>query len=368
MLFFSNPLAQFLSHKNEINKAIQDVLNGNTYILGQKTREFELAFAKYCSVEYAVGVGSGTDAITLTLKALGIGPGDEVITVSHTALASAAGILSSGATPVLIDIDPDYYTMSPHLIKNAITNKTKAIMPVHLYGQPAMMDQILLLANQNGLYVIEDCAQAVGASYNNKKVGGIGDVGCFSFYPTKNLGAIGDGGMITTNNKSIFDRISRLRQYGWNEGRETIEPGMNSRLDEIQASILGIKLKYLDDDNNAREKIASNYNDLIKNSKKYKYPKLLKDSKHVYHLYVIQTEERDNLLEKFSKNNIYPGIHYKVPVHKHGGYNKLCKIQKQGLPVTEEIVNKIISLPIYPEITEEDIKKVKTVLKENEPD
>jgi dTDP-4-amino-4,6-dideoxygalactose transaminase len=368
MLFFSNPLAQFLAHETEISQAINDVLHANSYILGQKTKEFELAFAKYCNVDYAIGVGSGTDAITLGLKALGIGPGDEVITVSHTALASAAGILASGATPVLIDIDPDYYTMSPDLIKNSITKKTKAIMPVHLYGQPAMMDQILACAHEHGLYVIEDCAQAIGASYNNKKVGGIADIGCFSFYPTKNLGAIGDGGMITTNNKFLFDRILRLRQYGWDEDRNTLEPGINSRLDELQASVLNVKLKYLNEDNKAREKIAFFYSNFLKKSKGYKYPKLLENTKHVFHLYVIQSQERDRLLDLFSQDNIFPGIHYKTPVHKYGGYSKLIRTPKKGLPITEEIVNKIISLPIYPEIKQEDVERVVALLDENEHD
>jgi len=366
MLYFSNPLAQFLAHETEISQAIHEVLYGNSYILGQKTKEFELAFAKYCNVDYAIGVGSGTDAITLGLKALGVGRGDEVITVSHTALASAAGILASGATPVLIDIDPDYYTISPDLIKNSITKKTKAIMPVHLYGQPAMMDQILACADEHGLYVIEDCAQAIGASYNNKRVGGIADIGCFSFYPTKNLGAIGDGGMITTNNKFLFDRILRLRQYGWDENRKTVEPGINSRLDELQASILNVKLKYLDEDNKAREKIASIYSNFFKESKSYKYPKLLENTKHAFHLYVIQSQERDSLLELFSRDNIFPGIHYKTPVHKHDGYSKLVKIPKKGLTITEEISNKIISLPIYPEIKQEDVQKVVALLDKND--
>jgi len=368
MLSFSNPLAQFLAHEEEINQAIQEVLHGNSYILGKNSKEFEVNFAKFCNVKFAVGVGSGTEAISISLKALGIGVGDEVITVSHTALATVAGIISAGATPVLIDIDPDYFTLSPDLLKNAISKKTKAIIPVHLYGQPALMDEISAFANNHGLYVIEDCAQAVGAAYGNHKVGSIGNLGCFSFYPTKNLGAIGDGGMITTNSESLYEKISKIRQYGWNENRETNEPGINSRLDEIQAAILNVKLKYLDADNRSRQTVALSYDSLIKESKIYKKQKSLQNTQHVYHLYVIQCSNREQLLSLFNKNQIFPGIHYKNPAHKHGGYKQLCRIPKLGLPVTDALVNNIISLPIYPEIKTSEVQNVISILKsfENE--
>ena len=245
MIHCALPLAQYQSYKNEILKSIKRVLDKGCYILGPEVEEFETNFASYCNVDYAIGVNSGTDALTLALRALAIGVGDEVITASHTALATISAVISTGATPVLVDIDPIHFTIAPECIQNAITPKTKVVIPVHLYGQPAEMDEIMKISEEAGLWVVEDCAQSIGAIYKGKKTGSIGNIGCFSFYPTKNLGAVGDGGMITTKDAKLALRIQRLRQYGWDKDRVTEEVGVNSRLDELQAAILKIKLKHL---------------------------------------------------------------------------------------------------------------------------
>ncbi|SVD78833.1 uncharacterized protein METZ01_LOCUS431687, partial [marine metagenome] len=252
VIFFSNPQAQYSSYKKEIDTAIQKVLSGNQLILGKNVSSFEEEFAKYIGVDHVIAVGNGTDALCLALRALNIGHGYEVIAPSHTAVATIAAIEMAGATPALVDIDPVHYTISPEAIENGITSRTRAVIAVHLYGQPANMEKILEVAKKYGLKVIEDCAQAHGATYKNQKVGSIGDVGCFSFYPTKNLGALGDGGAISTSNKKTASRISRLRQYGWNENKISEEPGWNSRLDELQAAVLRIKLPNLDADTEKR--------------------------------------------------------------------------------------------------------------------
>lgn len=348
-IFCGNPVAQFLSYEEEIMRAIQKVCTKGPYILGPEVAAFEEEFAAYNNVKYCVGVGSGTDAITLALRAFNIGQGDEVITVSHTAVATAAAIVMAGATPVLIDIEEEYYTMDPSKIETAITPKTKALLPVHLYGQPCDMDAILTIAKKHNLIVIEDCAQAHGATYKGRKVGSMGHMGCFSFYPTKNLGAIGDGGGVITNDKKVRDRVYRLRQYGWDKDRVSQEPGVVSRLDEIQAAILRVKLKYLDHDNSRRQKIAMQYGKLLKD-RKIKLPKIRKDCQHVFHLYVVRDENRKNLERELAARNIEAGIHYAHPVHVHSGYKDKIKINAKGLPVTEKIITEILSLPMYPEL------------------
>lgn len=347
-IFFSNPVAQFHSYKAEILEAIQRVFENGPYILGPEVNAFEAEFAEYHKVSYCVGVGSGTDALSLAMKALDIGMGDEVITVSHTALATAAAIVLAGATPVLVDIEENYYTIDPSKIEAAITSRTKAIIPVHLYGQPCDMDAILKIAKRHNLLIIEDCAQAHGALYKGKKVGTIGDVGCFSFYPTKNLGGIGDGGGVITNNQRIYERIKRMRQYGWNENRVSQEPGVVSRLDEIQAAILRIKLKYLDSDNQKRRDIAEQYSEILQNWDLI-LPKVRPDSEHVYHLYVVRSQQRDMLRSKLSEAGIEASVHYAHPVHVHPGYHDKIKKSEDGLKVTESIVLEILTLPIYPE-------------------
>jgi len=357
MIQCANPLAQYKSHQEEILEAVKRVLESGNYILGPEVEAFEQSFAAYAGIDYAIGVNSGTDALILTLRALNIGSGDEVITVSHTALATIAAIIASGATPVLVDIEPDYYTLNPQGFRRAITSKTRAVVPVHLYGQPADMDAIMDIARQHDLFVIEDCAQATGAIYKSKRVGSIGDAGCFSFYPTKNLGAIGDGGMVITRKSELAGRIRRLRQYGWNNHKETEEPGLNSRLDEIQAAILNVKLKNLDKGNARRRDIAQIYNKELAGLP-VTLPVERQDTTHVYHLYVVACKKRDQLKKQLAENKIFAGIHYPSPVHLHGGYGGKIISSSGQLINTETIQAEILSLPIYPELTRVEIESV----------
>ena len=387
MIPCANPKAQYLSYRDEINSAIQNVLDSGWYILGNEVQLFEEEFARYIGVIRGIGVGSGTEALHLALCACGIGHGDEVITVSHTAVATVAAIELAGATPVLVDIDPDFYTIDPEKIESAITSHTKAIIPVHIYGHPADMDPIVEIAEKHNLKVIEDCAQAHGAIYYSgqmseirgqknkeshssintanpikkypRKVGTLGDMGCFSFYPTKNLGALGDGGMVVTNNEKLAEKAKLLHEYGWAERYVSHITGWNTRLDEIQAAILRVKLKHLDEDNSKRVRIAELYSkeleacDII-------LPKQRKDSAHVYHLYVIRSERRDALLIFLKEKGIGVSIHYPVPVHLQPAYTHLQARDK--LPETEKITKEIISLPIYPELSESDIQTtIKTI-------
>lgn len=360
-IYCGYPYAQYKAHKDEILKAIESVCENGTYCLGPEVKAFEKEFAAYHDVPYCCGVGSGTDAISLTLKALGIGPGVEVITVSHTALATTAAIVMAGATPVLIDIEEDTFTLDPKKIEAALTKKTKAIIPVHLYGQPCDMDPILEIAQKYDLKIIEDCAQAHGATYKGIKVGTMGDAGCFSFYPTKNLGAIGDGGGVITKNKEIQDKLAHMRQYGWDKDRVSQLPGVVSRLDEIQAAILRVKLKHLDQDNEKRRKIATFYGSFF-NGEDFTLPKVRDTATHAYHLYVIQSTTRDTLREWFSERGLECGIHYTHPVHNHPGYSKYVRISPKGLGITDKVVGKILSLPIYPEL---DINELEDRLRGN---
>lgn len=357
MIYCSYPLAQYLSYKDEIQTAIKNVLDGGAYILGDEVRRFENNFASYCQASHGIGVNSGTDALIIALKVLGIKAGDEVITTSHTALATVAAIIAAGATPVLCDIESDNYTIDTKKIKNLITKKTKVLIAVHIYGQPVDMDEIMNIASEHNLKVIEDCAQSTGGFYKGRRLGTIGDIGCFSFYPTKNLGALGDAGMLITNHPEMADKMSAIRQYGWDRARQTLAPGINSRLDEIQAAVLNVKLKYLDDDNKKRQKIAEYYS-LALMGKVVKVPKLKLRQESVFHLYVIEVEDRDRVKNKLENNNIYPGIHYEKPVHEHKGYSSYCKVPAEGLSVTESIAKRILSLPIYPELGEKDVERI----------
>ncbi len=355
MILCSNPKAQYLSHKDEIDAAIRRVLDGGWYILGEEVKAFEREFADYIGVSYGIGVGSGTEAIHLALACCGIGPKDEVITVSHTAAATVAAIELTGAVPVLVDIEPDFFTMDPDRVEAAITPRTKAIIPVHLYGQPADIDPILQIAHRHHLRVIEDCAQAHGAIYKNKRIGSSGDMACFSFYPTKNLGALGDAGMVVTRDKELAQKASLLHQYGWAQRYVSNLAGWNSRLDEIQAAVLRVKLRYLDEDNARRVRLAEIYEEkLCKNEAKL--PKKRGNSTHVYHLYVIRSKKRDELLALLKAKDIGASIHYPVPVHLQPAYEKLPGCDK--LPVTEQICREIISLPIYPELAESDAQRI----------
>ena len=363
MMFCSNPRAQFLSHKDEIDSAISSVLERGRYVLGEEVSRFERAFAGYIGVARGIGTGSGTEALHIALAACGIGPGDEVITVSHTAVATAAAIELSGGRPRFVDIEPRCYTMDPERVEAAITSKTKAILPVHIYGQPAAMEPILALARANDLWVIEDCAQAHGAWYSGKRVGSLGDVGCFSFYPTKNLGAMGDGGMVVTDNEELAERAAALREYGWAERYVSQVRGWNSRLDEIQAAILHAKLKYLDEDNVRRRCLADRYDSELGETG-LELPVAREGTTPVYHLYVVRSRRRDQLLDFLRRNRIMASIHYPVPIHLQPAYRDRKK--PIALPETEKAASQILSLPIYPELELSDLKKITDLIKEFE--
>lgn len=357
MIHLASPRAQYQAHAGDIRAAVARVLESGAYVLGPEVESFERAFAAACGAAHAVGVGNGTDALILALRALDIGPGDEVITVSHTAVATAAAVIAAGATPVLVDIDPVYYTIDPARIAAAISPRSRAIVAVHLYGQAADMDSICAIARARGLAVVEDCAQCAGGCDRGRPLGSIGDVGTFSFYPTKNLGAIGDGGIVVTGDAALAARMRRLRQYGWDEARRTEEVGVNTRLDPLQAAILAAKLPHLAADNARRAALAARYGDGLAGLPVV-LPAARKDSAHVYHLYVVACDARDALMQHLMRNGIGCGIHYPVPVHLHRGYAERVRLPDGGLPVTERVAGRIVSLPIYPELTEAEVDAV----------
>jgi len=361
VILCGNPLTQYRSHKAEIDQAIQKVLDKGRYILGEEAKAFEAEFAAYIGVNYGIGVGSGTEAIHIALTACGIGPGDEVVTVSHTAVATVAAIELAGATPVFVDIEPDFYTLDPKRLEESITPATKAIIPVHLYGQSADMFPIMEIAERHGLLVIEDCAQAHGATYKGRRAGSWGDMACFSFYPTKNLGALGDGGMTVTSNSEFAEKARLLREYGWAERYISKITGWNSRLDELQAAILRIKLRYLDSDNERRAILALKYDNALARFGVVP-PKRRAASSHVYHLYVIRSTERDALLACLNERGVGALTHYPVPVHLQPAY--IASSRRSGsLYETEKAACEVLSLPIYPELTDDGLEKVvETVL------
>jgi dTDP-4-amino-4,6-dideoxygalactose transaminase len=361
MISFALPAAQYRTHKGAIDAAVSRVLERGAYVLGDEVAKFERDFAQYCQCDHAVGVGSGTDALILALRAFGVGPSTEVITVSHTAVATVAAILAVGADPVLVDVDPVHYTLDPAGLEDAISERTKAIIAVHLYGQAADMDTINSIARRYGLVVIEDCAQAVGARYKGSRVGSLGDAGCFSFFPTKNLGAVGDGGMITTSSSDVAERVRRLRQYGWDENRRTRYIGVNSRLDEIQAAILAAKLPALDDDNARRAILAARYANGLKGLA-LDVPQVRPETSHVFHLYVVACDKRDNIKSHLLASGIGAGIHYPLPVHRHDGYAERVRTVNE-LAVTERLASRIISLPLYPELRDDEVDRIVAVIR-----
>lgn len=356
IIICANPLAQYLSYQPEIDTAIKRVLLKGRYILGEEVNLFEEEFATYLGTRYAIGVGSGTDAISIAISACDIGPGDEVITVSHTAVATVAAIEIAGAIPVLVDIEPDYFTIDHARVEAAITPKTRAVIAVHLYGQPANLEALVEMTRKHNLLLIEDCAQAHGARYHSRRVGSWGDIACFSFYPTKNLGAIGDGGMIVTNNSQLAEKTRLLRQYGWNKHHISNFPGYNSRLDELQAAILRVKLHHLDDDNAARRKLASIY-DAALSTGSVIIPSQRSDSEHVYHLYVIRSPRRNDLKAFLEAHGVGALIHYPLPVHVQPAYQGRLPVRSSFIE-TEQVAGEILSLPIYPELTEVDQQTV----------
>ncbi len=364
MIPFGNLKKQYLSIQKEIDFVIKQILNKGWFILGENVEKFEKEFAEYCGVKYGIGVANGVEAIQITLMSLGIGEGDEVITVANSCSATALGIYLSGAKPVYVDINLDSYNIDVSKIEEKIIKKTKAILPVHLYGQVAQMDSISKIAKKYKLKVVEDACQAHGAEYKNRKAGSLGDAGCFSFYPSKNLGAYGDGGMIVTDNKRLAEKLKRLRNYGKDKKGEFLEKGINSRLDELQAAILRIKLKYLDKWIKQRRYLADLYNNYLKNSVMI-LPKENKDSFHNYHLYVIRSKKRNQLMNFLKKKGIQTAIHYPKVTYLEKAYQD-SKFKKGICPIAEKYSQEILSLPIYPELTNQEIKIIsKTILKFN---
>jgi dTDP-4-amino-4,6-dideoxygalactose transaminase len=361
MIPCSNPSAQYQAHKAEIDTAIQRVLDKGWYILGEETRAFEAEFAAYIGVAHGIGVGNGTDALHVALAACGIGPGDEVITVSHTAVATVVAIELCGATPVLVDIEPDYFTLDPVKLEAAISPRTKAIIPVHLYGQPADLAPILEIAQRHGLRIIEDCAQAHGALYHGQRVGAWGDIACFSFYPTKNLGALGDGGMLVTNDPALAERARLLREYGWAERHTSQISGWNSRLDEIQAAVLRVKLRHLDKDNGKRARLAAVYDESLANTSLV-LPRQRSKTTHIRHLYVVRSSKREKLQTFLKKHGIGVLVHYPVPVHLQPAYRQLVRTGAD-LKETERAAGEVLSLPMYPELSEKEIQRVSELIR-----
>jgi dTDP-4-amino-4,6-dideoxygalactose transaminase len=337
--------SQYLSIKPEIDESIARVIKNSAYIGGEELKQFEKEFAAFSESKACAGVANGTDALTLTLRAMGIGPGDEVITVAHTFIATAEAISNAGATPVFIDIQEDTMLMDPALIEPAITPKTKAVLPVHLYGQPCEMDRINEIAKKHGLKVIEDAAQAHGARWKGVRVGSLADAACFSFYPGKNLGAYGDGGAVTSNDEALIGKIRMLANHGRKEKYTHELIGVNSRLDGMQAAVLRVKLRHLDQWNARRRELAAKY--LVElTGKKVVLPVVHKQAEPVWHLFVVRAENRSALQEKLKAAGIETGVHYPVPLHVQPAYRG----NEAKLPVAERVASRVLSLPIYAEL------------------
>ncbi|MHB0866590.1 MAG: DegT/DnrJ/EryC1/StrS family aminotransferase [Thermoleophilia bacterium] len=347
--------AGYHSLKAEIDQAVLDVLDRGLYVLGENVTAFETEFSDWLGGDSrTVGVGSGTDAIYLTLKAMGIGAGDEVITVSHTAVNSALAISKAGAVPVTVDIEAESFCLDPAGLESALSVRTRAIMPVHLYGHPADMDPIMEFARENGLAVIEDCAQAHGARYRDRMVGTIGDVGCFSFYPTKNLGACGDGGAVSGRDPLLMEKISSLANCGQGQERyHNVYKGDVSRLDELQAGILRVKLRVLDNWTDKRRAVAGFYRQALASAPGVQLPAEKEWARHVYHLYVIRSKQRDALQQHLGQLGVRSLVHYPVPVHLQPAYAGEMSV---SLPVTTRAVSEILSLPCFPQITDEQLR------------
>lgn len=345
----------------DIEMNVLEVLRSGSYILGQNTKALEQELADYIGVKYTVGLNSGTDALHLALRALDIGKGDEVITTAFTFVATAEAIGIVGATPVFVDIDADTFNIDPEMIEAAITPNTKAIIPVHLYGQPCDMDKIMDIAKRHNLHVIEDCCQAIGSTYKGQKVGTFGDFGCYSFYPTKNLGTMGDGGLLTTNSESLRDRAIALRNHGGAIRYHHDEIGVNSRLDEIQSAILRTKLPYIDEWNTRRREIAAYYNELFSTCEDIITPKELDNTYCVYHQYTVKVPNRDEIFEKMHDAGIGAMLYYPIPLHLQKVHNYLG-MGKGSLPITEKNTEIVMSLPMFPELTREEQQTVANTL------
>lgn len=353
--------AQYATIREEVQSAINKVLEKQHFILGPEVKALEQEIAAYCGRKYAVGVASGTDALLLGLKACGVGPGDEVIVPSFTFIATADCVSLLGATPVFAEIDPDTFNLSPTDVKKHITSRTKAIIPVHLYGQAADMDPLLELAKQHRLKVVEDCAQAIGATYHGRPVGSMGDIGCVSFFPSKNLGGYGDGGMIVTDSEEIYRHLISLRAHGSTKKYFSEEQGWNSRLDEIQAAVLRIKLRHLNDWAGERGTAAARYDGLLRAIREVTVPGRNNFGNHVFHQYTIRVPRRDAVQKALDKMGVSTMVYYPIPIHLQPIYSTLG-YRPGSFPVTEEACQQVLSLPMFPELTEAQAEYVVSAL------
>ena len=357
--------AQYESIRDEIDEAISGVLESASFILGPNVKALEQEVAEYIGVQHAIGVASGTDALLLALRAFGVGPGDEVIVPAYTFFATCGAVMLLGATPVLVDIDPVTYCIDTKHLETLVSARTKAIVPVHLFGHPADMDPIRDFASTHQLHIVEDNAQAIGASYKGRMTGGIGDAGCLSFYPAKNLGAYGDGGMVTTDDTALANELRRLRTHGWTQKYYTETLGYNSRLDELQAAILRVKLRHLEDWNERRRALARSYDDKL-GQMGVRTPKTLDYARHAYHLYTIEVDDRETVIEELTVAGIGTAVYYPYPLHLLPAMSHLG--HKPGdFPVAERAAKRTLAIPIYPEMSPEQVEHVVGVLRELAP-
>ena len=361
------PFLDLASHhaplRGQINAAIEEVIDSGAFAGGPFVARFEEDFAAYCRCRHAIGVGSGTDALWLALLASGVGPGDEVITVPNTFMATAEAITYCGAKPVFVDVDERTHTMDPAGIEEAITSRTKAVIPVHLFGQPADMDPILRSAHARGLVVIEDAAQAHGAEYKGRRAGSIGDAGCFSFYPGKNLGAFGEAGAVVTDNQELQEKIRILRDHGQVHKYHHAMVGWNARMDGIQAAVLGVKLRHLDKGNELRRSHAAQYDQALAGIEELVTPSEAGYARHVYHIYAIRVRERDEIIEMLAEMGVACGIHYPVPIHLQKAYQSL-DYEAGAFPIAERAARQLISLPMFPELTPAQVEAAAEGVKE----
>jgi dTDP-4-amino-4,6-dideoxygalactose transaminase len=362
MIPFFDLKSQYTSIADEIKGSIEETLESGWFVLGDKLKNFESEFADYLGARYALGVGNGTDALTLALRAVGVRAGDEVVTVPNTAIPTVSAIRDAGATPLFVDIDDETFTMDTALLAELLKERAKnggnikAIIPVHLYGQAADMDRVMELAREYNVKIIEDACQAVGAKYKDKTVGTIGNASAYSFYPSKNLGAYGDGGMVVTNDVEVFEKLKLLRNYGQSDRYHSVIDGTNSRLDDLQAGVLSVKLRHLDAWTLRRRELAALYYKLL-DSSKVRTPKEADYSTAVYHLYVVRHPRRDALQKYLTESGVATLIHYPIPVHLQEAYAGLG-FAPGSFPVAEKAAGEILSLPIYPELSEADVEKI----------
>ncbi len=363
MIRFVDLAAQHSKLKSELDRAISDVISSSGFILSAAVDQFEQEFARFVGVSHAIGVSNGGDALRLALLALDIGPGDEVIVPANSYIAAALAVSAVGARPVLVDCDPTTYSIDPARVERAVTSRVRAVMPVHLGGQAADMDPILELASRFGLVVVEDAAQAHGARYRDRACGSMGIAGCFSFYPSKNLGALGDGGAVVTSEPRVVERVRRLRNYGQDVKYQHVEKGWNARLDAIQAKVLSVKLPHLEEWNEARRRHAASYRELLMGVGDLVLRREPDDRIDVYHLFMVETDARDALQRYLREHGIETVIHYPVPIHLQPAYAELGH-GPDSFPHTERLARRTVSLPMYPELTEEEIREVSSTIRE----